>query len=151
MSVLQKNVAAPSQGKEDVSAMDANALKSRLNESEAQMTAFMRQVTTDFEELTWLRSLASYVDLCDVRHKIVDVAAIVLPSLCDLIGAELLVLYAGAPVYTIGNLQLPSSVLDELVKQFATACTSRPIVRNLGFGKGVSGSTSDVRNVIVMQ
>src|SRR5689334_2870837 len=49
--------------------------------------AYAQQVTLDFEELHWLRTLAAYLDCCELSHDMVAVAKLVLPSLTKIVSA----------------------------------------------------------------
>lgn len=68
--------------------------RAQVREQQQSLDAYARQISLDFEELTWLRSLAQQVELCDVTQSLESVAEQVLPSLCDVIGAESLILVA---------------------------------------------------------
>jgi HD-GYP domain-containing protein (c-di-GMP phosphodiesterase class II) len=64
----------------------------QLDDRLVRLDAYAKQVSHDFEELSWLRSLAEHIEYCDATNGVQNVAKTVLPSLCELIGAETLVL-----------------------------------------------------------
>ncbi|MDX1961570.1 MAG: HD-GYP domain-containing protein [Pirellulales bacterium] len=66
-------------------------LRMQLENAQTKLRAYVNQVTTDFEELTWLRGLAEQLEVCNLRNDMHSVAATVLPSLRDLINAEAIV------------------------------------------------------------
>lgn len=59
-----------------------------LNKANQQVEYFVEQVTQDFEELTWLRKINDYFDLCDSTNTIDSIAAACLPDLAHVIVAE---------------------------------------------------------------
>jgi HD-GYP domain-containing protein (c-di-GMP phosphodiesterase class II) len=132
--------------------------RARLELSKAEAECFMRQVTVDFEELTWLRNLSTYIELCEVHNAVTEVAAATLPSLCTLIGAETIALIpsefvAGinsqAKTYVVGNSTIRASGYREIVQKYRSVATAQPVVRNLGFGEGVGQCNADIRNLIL--
>ena len=138
--------------------VDSHGERTRLDLSEEQATSFMRQVTADFEELTWLRSLATYIELCEVHNSIADVAAATLPSLCELIAAEVVALLpianaataeSGAAVYSVGDSVIPWAAYRDILTRYGQAAASGPVVRNLGFGEGIGENGNDIRNLIL--
>jgi len=121
-----------------------------------EVEGFLRQVTTDFEELTWLRGLATHLEICEVHTDVTDVAASVLPDLRRLIGAESLILLspraptAGSLVaYETGNSPVTHGDLKRVMAEFGGACQAQPVVRNLGFGTGIAKGGGDLRNLIL--
>lgn len=134
------------------------AERARLELSKAEAECFMRQVTVDFEELTWLRNLSTYIELCEVHNAVTDVAAATLPSLCTLIGAETIALIpsdfvagtnSAACAYVVGESTLRSSGYREIVKKYRSVAMGQPVVRNLGFGEGVDQCNAEIRNLIL--
>ncbi len=135
-----------------------HAERARLELSQAEAESFMRQVTVDFEELTWLRNLSTYIELCEVHNAVTEVAAATLPSLCTLIGAETIALIpsdfvagtnSAARTYVIGESTVRSSGYREIVKKYCSAAVNQPVVRNLGFGEGVDQCNAEIRNLIL--
>jgi HD-GYP domain-containing protein (c-di-GMP phosphodiesterase class II) len=59
-----------------------------LENANRQVEHFVDQVTQDFEELTWLRKINDYFDLCDSTNTIESIAAACLPDLAHVIVAE---------------------------------------------------------------
>jgi HD-GYP domain-containing protein (c-di-GMP phosphodiesterase class II) len=126
--------------------------------TDAQATSFMLQVTADFEELTWLRGLATYIELCEIHNSIADVAAATLPSLCELISAEAVALFplafdtiaeSKAAVYAVGDFAVPQAACRYVIERYGPAATPNPVVRNLGFGDGVGENCNGIRNLIL--
>ncbi len=72
--------------------------KEQVLEQEEQLLAYAAQVTEDLEELTWLRSLATNLELSESGNSVERIAESVLPSLCRLIGAHCLVFIRDIPV-----------------------------------------------------
>jgi len=64
----------------------------QLDEQRKQLDAYVEEVTTSLEELTWLRSLIEQIEYCDVSNTVESVAEGVLQPLRDLIRAESLAL-----------------------------------------------------------
>jgi HD-GYP domain-containing protein (c-di-GMP phosphodiesterase class II) len=62
----------------------------KLNDVEAITENYAIQVTNDFEELVWLRSLAEQFTYCDVRNNMREVARQLLPSLRIVLNADCL-------------------------------------------------------------
>ena len=59
---------------------------------EDDVRLFAQQMTTNFEELTWLRSLAQNLDLCNPTNHLAHVAQRTLPNLRQVINAESILL-----------------------------------------------------------
>ena len=112
-------------------------------EAERQLDDFTQQVTTDFEELAWLRSLTEYIELCDLDHTVAQVAANILPSLRELIGAEAIAIVPVAsatdgtadskPIYTTGEWRLDPADWQSVAEQFGEQALVGPVVRNSSF------------------
>ena len=138
----------------------SSADKVRLEQSESRAVDFMRQVTVDFEELTWLRSVAQQIGVCAVDHDIADVAAAVLPSLCELIVAETILLLPLAshatgqavdvrPTYVAGSSVVSPARCLEVIERFGQAALAQPVVRNLSFCDVLTENDLGLRSFIL--
>ncbi len=110
--------------------------------------ALMEQISQDFEELSWLRSLTQRIEHCDVATDTAQLAGELLPQLCELVGAETLLLIESASNAAIAEEPLPvgkaslrvshcsgdgrhaAVIAHEIVAQFAERAQSRPLVLN---------------------
>lgn len=70
----------------------------RLDEQELRLQAYATQASEDLEELTWLRNLASNLELSESGNSVERIAETVLPSLCRLINAHALIFIRDVPV-----------------------------------------------------
>ncbi len=119
---------------------------SELSALTEQVNAYASQVSLDFEELAWLRSVGKQLDCCRVDSSVEAVAAEVLPSLCDVIGAEaLLLLYADNPdpsrgmdAYRsarFGDRAVDDAACRQVIESLRERAEKRPVVIN-GMGRG---------------
>lgn len=107
--------------------------------------AFLRQVTNDFEELTFLRSMAELLEISELSFDFTAMAETVLPTLKPLLEAEALVLVAadkeeiskqesrilvGEPTVCAGSRCLAPKMCQDLVKMYRTQCEIQPVVKN---------------------
>lgn len=109
-----------------------------LNE---QIDAYASQVSLDFEELTWLRTITEKLDCCRVDSTVDEVAGQVLPSLCEVVGARSLALvFADDPNAVSGLTDYritgygPQAVDPELCRRIIAplqaSSANRPVVVN---------------------
>jgi HD-GYP domain-containing protein (c-di-GMP phosphodiesterase class II) len=129
----------------------------QLDEQRQQLDSYAEQVTVDFEELTWLRSLVEQIEYCDASNTFESVAAGVLQPLRDLIRAKSLVLIpdevieSGNAVGTLalderfwsGSTDVSFDAIRLLIERFGEQATTQPIVNNQvaeneALGEGVS-------------
>lgn len=73
--------------------LELDAVHSQLAKATSQLDSCLLQVTTSFEELTWLRSLAEHFEICSLENSLADAAQVTLPSLRRLIYAQELFLF----------------------------------------------------------
>lgn len=110
--------------------------------------ALMEQISQDFEELSWLRSLTQRIEHCDVCTETATVAGELLPQLRDLVGAETLLLIesaqkasnSGEPSppgtcslrvsHCSGESRHAAELAHDVVMKFADQVQSRPLVLN---------------------
>ncbi len=129
-------------------------------ELEQQLERLVHQVTADFEELTWLASLTTCIELCGVEHSVDEVAAQVLPSLRELIGAGGLVLLPMAweqqpdnvelaPAFVTGTWDVPENVCRELIARFGEAARRGVVVRNASFQAHSFQDRADLRSFML--
>jgi HD-GYP domain-containing protein (c-di-GMP phosphodiesterase class II) len=76
------------------------AERSELERMRHEHQAFLRQVTNDFEELTFLRSMSKLLEISDLSFDFVAMAQTMLPTLKPLLDTDLLVL---VPADDFGN------------------------------------------------
>ena len=115
--------------------------------------AFLRQVTNDFEELTFLRSMAELLEISELSFDFTAMAETVLPTLKPLLDADGLVLVAaekdpngeersevqvGAPVVWAGARCIEARTCQKLVEQYREQCELQPVVKN-GFNSTPEG------------
>lgn len=126
--------------------------------------AFLRQVTNDFEELTFLRSMAELLEITDLSFDFVAMAETVLPTLKPLLEADELVLVGaqavgnGAAVhYEVGSVTVRAGkqVVDDhvchrLVKAFRDRCELQPVVKNYFHDTPEGGDFPGVESFIVV-
>jgi response regulator RpfG family c-di-GMP phosphodiesterase len=107
--------------------------------------AFLRHVTNDFEELTFLRNMAELLEVTDLTFDFVAMAKSVLPTLHPIVGADALVLIAASrtaknspesrpkvlgPILWEGKRELDDGICTRLVERFRDDCHDQPVVRN---------------------
>ncbi|MEO8495669.1 MAG: HD-GYP domain-containing protein [Planctomycetota bacterium] len=107
--------------------------------------AFLRQVTNDFEELTFLRSMAELLEISELSFDFTAMAETILPMLKPLLEADSLVLVAveskvasrqslnvnvGSPIVWAGAKDVDPRNCQQLVERFRTQCETQPVVKN---------------------
>lgn len=120
-------------------------LQEQVEALTAQLEAYACQVTSDFEELSWLRGLAAQLGVGDSSNEAATVAESVLPTLRELIraeavaflpeyeslaAAELAPLSSDDALLIVGETQVSASLCRALIEQFAPAALAQPILRN---------------------
>lgn len=134
--------------------------RQQIDIQSTQINSYASQVTMDFEELTWLRSVAETVELHDDRNSVADAAFDILPSLREMTCAESIVLMAaddshddcrvGKLTFREGRKLLTDEQCRSIVGQCQEECTSRPVVRNCRNGKGLF-DVPTVNSVIIIK
>ncbi|MCA9118976.1 MAG: HD-GYP domain-containing protein [Planctomycetaceae bacterium] len=107
--------------------------------------AFLRQVTNDFEELTFLRSMAELLEISELSFDFTAMAETVLPTLKPLLEADGLVLVAaenevssgketlvhvGQPTVWAGSRSVSPETCQQLVIKYRSQCEVQPVVKN---------------------
>ena len=118
-----------------------------LTEYEEQLECFMKQVTTDLEEISWLRGLAETIGSAPVDQSLKGVCEDVLPRLRELLRAKAVlfirdekdrstnvcyrrpIAYAGSPddLYDLQDMAIT------LIDRFASSATDGPVIQNVEF------------------
>ncbi|EMI21477.1 metal dependent phosphohydrolase [Rhodopirellula maiorica SM1] len=104
---------------------------------DAQLEEYASQVTRDFEELSWLRSLAERPELWHPQNDLKNIASVILPPLCDVLSVEAIFLFvtdtqtgADTLALRVGQTKVRDETMMELVGQFADQTVEQPVVRN---------------------
>jgi HD-GYP domain-containing protein (c-di-GMP phosphodiesterase class II) len=107
--------------------------------------AFLRQVTNDFEELTFLRSMAELLEISELSFDFTAMAETVLPTLKPLLEADGLILIAaekraaegeefdvqvGSPIVWAGARCIEPRDCQRLVERYRAQCEIQPVVKN---------------------
>jgi HD-GYP domain-containing protein (c-di-GMP phosphodiesterase class II) len=116
-----------------------------LHDQQLSLEAYAEQVSLDFEELTWLRSLTEQIEYCDVSNPLETVSRQVLPRLREIVGAETLVFVeavrsrsgtaesasrVGAPALWSGKQPFDDAACTELVRTILELSGNRQVVMN---------------------
>lgn len=112
-----------------------------IREMSEQIDAYASQVSLDFEELTWLRTISEKLDCCRVDSTVDEVADEVLPSLCEVIGASTLALvFADDPsaaislhdyrITSFGPKAIEPALCRRIVAPLQATAANRPVVVN---------------------
>lgn len=121
---------------------DDLALRRELERYRSDLDMCAAQIGNDFEELTFLRTLADHLDVSDPAHGTWHVAQMVLPLLAAVIRAESLVLVAaereegtgevrvGQPVLWVGPRRLDDDACRRFIERFRQMAAGQPVVRN---------------------
>lgn len=122
--------------------LDDLRLRRQLQRYREDLDVCAAQIGNDFEELTFLRTLADHLDVSDPSHGTWHVAQMVLPLLASVIRAESLVLVsaqrdeatgevcAGEPVMWVGPRRLDDQACRRFIERFRQAALDQPVVRN---------------------
>lgn len=128
-------------------AFETLALGRELEQSTQRLTAYADHVSQECEQLCWLQSLATHIEVCDPHLGLQAVAENVLSELRELIGAQAILLVSSpetassddrtaAGIETrlveFGHADVPPSVFRELVDRFGRAARVQPAIGNLG-------------------
>lgn len=113
------------------------AQQEEIEQLNSNLNLYAIQVTSNFEELCWLRQLTQSINLCEFQASITTVAQQLLPELQELLVAEsLYLLPADLDEETLrskglfcGNRQHINSIRIA-IEQFKGDAVSRPVVRN---------------------
>ena len=118
--------------------------KQELHRCRGDLDACAAQIGNDFEELSFLRTLADHLDVSELEHGPWHVAERVLPMLAEIIRAESLVLVAAKrdprdpsralvdrPVVWVGRRNMTEEACKEFIDTFGEMARGQPLVRNL--------------------
>jgi putative nucleotidyltransferase with HDIG domain len=134
--------------------------EAEIGDAQSASMAYVSQLTHDFEELCWLRSLAAGLEYCHASHHVVAVTQSVLPTLCQLIRADTLAVVpaadataaasadAAVPAYQCGATPVPDLKLAQIVQEFAGDCLDHPLIYNEAVAQ--RRSPSGVRSCILV-
>jgi len=111
--------------------------KQEIASRDSQLDEYASQVTRDFEELSWLRSLAERPELWHPQNDLQNIASVILPPLCDVLSVEAIFLFvtdtqtgADTLAFRAGETEVRDHTMMELVGQFADQIVEQPVVRN---------------------
>ena len=118
-----------------------------LNEYEEQLECFMKQVTSDLEEIAWLRGLAETIGSAPADHGLPEVCQTVLPRLKELLRARAVLFIRDEkdpvtkvcyrrPIACIGDTNSLYDLQDTavaLIDRFASTAVRGPVIRNIDF------------------
>jgi HD-GYP domain-containing protein (c-di-GMP phosphodiesterase class II) len=100
----------------------------------AENEALVEQVTQDFEELVFLRSVACYLDISENNAGLASIAEPLLLPLNDSVRALSLDLYEtsdiDSPAVHVGKEELAPGVARRLIEQFGPAAQQQPVIQN---------------------
>ncbi|TWU20976.1 Cyclic di-GMP phosphodiesterase response regulator RpfG [Novipirellula galeiformis] len=109
----------------------------RLDLCAEQLNEYASQVTQDFEELSWLRSLAEMPELWHPHNDLTHIATEILPPLCDVLQVEAIFLFltdahsgSDALAFRAGVTGVSDASMATLVSQFGVHAMEHPLVRN---------------------
>jgi HD-GYP domain-containing protein (c-di-GMP phosphodiesterase class II) len=118
-------------------------LQEELHRCHDDLAVCAAQIGNDFEELSFLRTLADHLDVSELACGPWHVAEMVLPMLAEIIRAESLVLVTSTrgagdaaralidqPVVWIGRRGMSDEVCKEFVSRFREPAKGQPLVRN---------------------
>jgi HD-GYP domain-containing protein (c-di-GMP phosphodiesterase class II) len=118
-------------------------LNDEVVELRQEHEAFLRQVTNDFEELTFLRGMASLLEVSDLTFDFVAMAKAMLPTLKPLVDSDALVLVTADALTTrseqggaselcvwCGARCLDDQLCLKLVQRFRQSASHQPVVKN---------------------
>ncbi len=135
-----------------------------LADTQAHLNEFADQVTSDFEELTWLRSLTEHIEVCDLRNDLATVSEAILPPLRELIDAEAVVLFTpAAPTpmtacalsetasFVAGDVPVSLEVCHQIIQQSAPEVGEHPYVCNANALRPAVAEVKGLRNFILVR
>ncbi|GAA5507641.1 HD-GYP domain-containing protein [Novipirellula caenicola] len=109
----------------------------QLASRDRQLEEYASQVTRDFEELSWLRSLAEMPELWHPQNDLINIANVILPPLCDVLSVEAIFLFVSDAqtdsdtlAFRAGETTVSDHTMNELVAQYAGQSIDQPVVRN---------------------
>ena len=140
--------------------LDNRQAKSGLRDQDEQLLAYAAQVSMDLEELTWLRNLASNLELSQSGNSVERIAETVLPSLCGLIKAYTLVFVRDVAVtgfdtnlpivWQTGSVRISKSHCLSIIDSIIGSAPHRTIVRNYCRSEFADGSFKGVESCVLV-
>lgn len=127
------------------STMLAISQQTQIRQYEEQLEDYACQVSRDFEELVWLRTLAEQIGSTQEAQESDGIAASVFPELRTMVQAEAIVLVtfqgdemrppaaaadAGLRITRIGETALSDETITGLVRQLGARALNEPVVMN---------------------
>lgn len=138
----------------------ARQAQESLQAQNEQLTAYAAQVSEDLEELTWLRSLASNLELSESGNSVERIAESVLPSLCHLINASTVAYIRDVPVsgldaqlpviWQTGGVRISRQRLMTIVQSLTGRSPDRTVVRNYCRREFADETFSGVESCIIV-
>jgi hypothetical protein len=130
-----------------------------LHRQKSQRQEFVKQVTKDFEELTWLRSVSQHIGNATFRQSIDELVSTQLPKLRQVIDAEFIGLVPiefmsaretdhRVELSTSGTITLPANKLVEFVKRCESNSKGQTSVFNTQSSSAVFDGFPELRNCI---
>ena len=133
-----------------------------LDTAQKRIDDCIEQITSNFEELAWLRKLAEYFEVSDSESSVSQIAQCTLPTLRNLIRGESIFLFGlnancenateDAPaelLYRDGESAVTEANARELITHLHAAVHAQPVVRNLRNEATCIGNVTSVRSCIL--
>jgi HD-GYP domain-containing protein (c-di-GMP phosphodiesterase class II) len=144
-----------------------------LEEQRTQLNDYACQVSRDFEELVWMRSLAEQIECTDIRDPLGVLAESLFPTLLDMIQAQQIVLIqsvetddsgtASRPdaspqgdeaarglITRIGHSYVADSTIWKVIEGCASVARTQPLVVNQAEESPAVGPTDGLREFILV-
>lgn len=136
--------------------LSAHRAGQQMKSQDDQLMAYAAQVSEDLEELTWLRNLATNLELSESGNSVDRITETVLPSLCRRINARSLVFVRDIRVtgmdvnlpiiWQTGQIEIPRKSCLEIIEGLLETGGDRTVVRNyderMFAGESFEGSKS---------
>ena len=142
----------------------ASRQASQSNDANERLNQSFMQITSDFEELSWLRSLSDHFKDCDIRNGMAEVCRSVTPALIQLISAKTIALF-GTPsdqqngdspddsfplLFSCGEGVVPTEYLQAILKEIVETNPEQTIVWNEPIHNSNCETKCPVRNYILV-
>jgi HD-GYP domain-containing protein (c-di-GMP phosphodiesterase class II) len=122
--------------------LEAHRLTLQCHDLQEQVGAAMSQISSDFEQQTYLRFLAEQIELCDVSRDVSHVVDRLLPRLQRVISASSVIFVPtlarqvgiqAAGWSSLGMAPVSKSMCLDLIDRYDAELFRGPVVRNRGF------------------
>lgn len=140
--------------------LDIRHARAGLRDQDEQLLAYAAQVSMDLEELTWLRNLASNLELSQSGNSVERIAETVLPSLCRLINAYTLVFVRDVAVTSLdsnlpivwqtGSVRIAKSHCLSIIDNIVGNAPHRTVVRNYCGSEFANDSFKGVESCVLV-